>query len=322
MSDRNKQKKGLDDDEKARIAGAVIILLIAGGIVGSILIIGGFETLDYNEYGIKQNVFTKQLVGQPVRGGGLQFVGIEYDFIRYPATWQTVDFTLSESADDIPINTQTKDGLAITFDASFQYRLNMSMLIALYTNFGMNYNTQIVQVSRASLRNVAARYSATQFLQNRTQVSDAMRAEVIDDLESLNIEIDYFQLRAITLPTAFTNATEQVEVAKLQQQVAQYLLAAAQIAAKQTVLEAEAAANVTIIAAFAAANVTITQAQAQASALNITTSMQGMTIADFMSITGFNASMVIAYFYVQALQNLPPGTTLAIGDFISLLLGT
>lgn len=297
------------------------LCLIGGGVTGSILLGFSFETVEFNEYGLKQSFWTKAIVGDPVRGGGLQYIGLEYDFVKFPATWQTIDFTPSTSADDIPITTQTKDGLAITFDASFQYRLNKSMIVDLYSQFGTGYNTQIVQVSRGSLRNVAARYSALQFLQNRSQVSEAMRLEVVNDLSTLHIEIDFFQLRAITLPDAFMDATEQVEVARLQQQIAQYQLLAAEIAAQQTILEAEAAANVTIIQAYAAANVTVTNAIAQAQAMNITMSMESATLADMMAATGMNASQVIAFLYVQALENLPPGTTLVIGDFVSLLLG-
>ncbi len=318
----NRRKKTRSPNEQNRLKGIMLIALIGAALTGTILLFSSFETLDVNEYGLKQNVFTKEIIGEPSRGGGWHYVGLEYDYIRFPATWQTVDFTPSASADDRPINTQTRDGLAITFDASFQYRLNMSSLRDTYSSFGVEYNKQIVEVSRGSLRNVAAIYSATEFLQNRTLVGDSMRVAIVSDLASMDIEIEFFQLRAITLPSAFMHETEQVEVARLQQQIATYELAAAQIAAQQTILEAEVAANVSLIQAYAAANVTLTEAIAQAEALNITRSMEALTLADLMNATGMNTTTVIAFLYVQALENLPPGTTLVLGDFVSLLIGT
>ncbi len=305
----------------SRRKGILLTLIFVGGITCIILSLAGFEMLDINEFGLKQNVFTKEIVGEPVRGGGWQFVGLDYDYIRFPATWQPIDFTTSSEADANPINTQTRDGLAITFDASFQYKLNISCLETLYSNFGLNYHLQIVEVARGSLRNIAAMYSATEFLQNRSEVANSMRLSIISDLATMNLELDYFQLRAITLPSAFMDATEEVEVARLQQQIATYQLAAAQIEAQQIILDAEVAANVSLIEAYAAANVSMIEATAQASALNITRSMESATLADLMNATGMNQTMVIAFLYVQALENLPPGTTLVLSDFVSLLLG-
>ncbi len=305
---------------KSRRKGIILTLILVGGITCMILSLTGFEMLDINEFGLKQNVFTKEIVGEPVRGGGWQFVGLDYDYIRFPATWQPIDFTTSSDADASPINTQTRDGLAITFDASFQYKLNISALETLYSNFGLDYHQQIVEVARGSLRNIAAMYSATEFLQNRSDVANSMRVSIIADLTSMKLELDYFQLRAITLPFAFMDATEDVEVARLQQQIAAYEFAAAQIEAQQIILDAEVAANISLIAAYASANVSMIDATAQAFALNITRAMESATLADLMNATGMNATMVIAFLYVQALEHLPAGTTLVIGDFISLLL--
>nr|MDO8111321.1 SPFH domain-containing protein [Candidatus Sigynarchaeota archaeon] len=315
-----KRTTTMSSSAKRAIKSLVLVLVLICGGTALIVTLAGYENLDVNEYGLKQNWITKEIVGDPVKGGGFHYVGIEYDYVRFPATWQDVQF-IPHDGDDIPINTQTKDGLAITFDASFQYKLKMESLKQVYSDFALGYNEQIVEVSRGALRNVASEYSATQFLQNRSSVADAMRVEIVNVLTSMDIEIEYFQLRAITLPEAFMEATEQVEVARLQQQIETYKLQAAIIAGQQTVLQAEIAANVTLIEAYAAANVTITEAQAQATALNITRSMESFTIAEFMTSTGMNETQAIAFFYVQALQNLPEGTVLVLSDFVSLLLG-
>jgi regulator of protease activity HflC (stomatin/prohibitin superfamily) len=306
---------------KPKTRAAVVLVLLACAITAASLLANGFETVDVNEYGLKQNVFTKEIMGDPVRGGGLQWVGLEYGYIRFPATWQDVMFLPGDDADDIPINTQTRDGLAITFDASFQYKLKIESIKELYFNFGTEYHLQIIQVSRGALRNTASLFSATQFLQNRSGVSNAMRDGIITSLASMNIDVESFQLRAITLPLAFMDATEDVEVARLKQQIAEYELQAATIAAQQTILEARVAANVSLINAFAAANVSAIQARAQADALNITMAVEAASIATLMNATGMNVTQAIAYFYVQALEHLPEGTTLVFSDFVQLLLG-
>jgi len=312
----------MDRDTKRAIGKFVIFLLIVGGVLTGILLPLSYETVDANDYGLKQHWFTKKIDPTPVRGIGTHYVGIQYDYIRFPATWQTVEFSPASDADDIAISTQTKDGLAITFDASFQYKLRSEGLYDIYSQYGLTYNDQIVQVARGALRNTASQFSATEFLQNRSIVADAMKLDLNISIIHIQVDIEAFQLRQITLPQSFMDATEQVEVAKLQQTIAQYELEAAQIAAQIDIVEAQTAANVSLIQAYAAANVTEIDANAQANALNITMSMESYTMADFMNTTGMNASEAIAFFYVQALENLPEGTTLVLTDFVSLLLGT
>jgi hypothetical protein len=308
-----------DNDEAAGVA---LILIIIGAGIGIGFLAFSFENLGENEYGLKVDVITRNVDPIPKRGGGLHFVGAFYDYIRFPATWVTVEFIPGDiEGDDYPVITQTKDGLAITFDASFQYKLKMESLYAIYMNYSNSYSSKLLQIARGSLRNTASKYSATQFLQNRENVSEAMRTDLWNSLTDINVDVEAFQLRTITLPASFMNATEQVEVAKLKQVIAQYELQAAVIAAQIGVVQAQALANISLIDAYAASNVTHIEALAQASALNISRSMESTTLADLMAATGMNASHVLAFLYIQALENLPPGTTLVLGDFLSILVG-
>lgn len=297
--------------------GTLIVIILGGAIFGAIFGLGGLEALDVNNYGLKQNFITKEVSPTARRGGGVHFVGIEYDYVRFPATWQQVDFTNDR------VTSQTNDGIELQLEISFQYQLDPSKLYDMYITFGATWRSQITIEARGDIRDTMALYTVDEFLQNRSLVSNALKTNLEAKMNAtMNIIVESFQLRKIVFPGWYLTLREDVAESQLLAQIAQYEQDAALIAAQTDLINAAAAANVSLIEAYAASNVTSIEAQAQANALNITMSMESFTMSDFMTQTGMNATEAIAYFYVQALENLPEGTTLVLGEFLSILIGT
>ncbi|MFX0023986.1 MAG: hypothetical protein ACFE9S_16790, partial [Candidatus Hermodarchaeota archaeon] len=102
-----------NDQNNLKVKKVVLIFILAFGIVTSFsLIWSSFKQIDWNEYGLKQNIITKQ-IDNNIYEEGLYFIGFWNDFIIFPSIYITIEFTPSASADDIPISVQTKNGLLV-----------------------------------------------------------------------------------------------------------------------------------------------------------------------------------------------------------------
>lgn len=305
MGKTTRSKKDLKDDKSPNkvkkyltIGAILIVMIIFAGILSSV-IANSFEQIDYNEFGLKKNLLTNEIEEQ-VYEEGLYFIGIFYDFLKFPGTWSTIEFSHDLDADDIPLTAHTKDGLQVVIETSFQFRLNKSDILFLYGQFGMDYKDYFRRVARSAIRDICGQFSAMEFYANRSDVIIAMGDTLFDNLAEL-IEVGAFQLRNIDLPNSFEQATEQLEVARIEIEIAGYAQQAAIIEAQTLVLQAQAQANITIIEAQAEANSSIIAAQAAAEALNITLTQEGLLLAQLANMTGLNSTELLTYLWIQAI---------------------
>jgi len=298
-------------------------LLIISGVISGIVLALSFETVDFNEYAIKQNVITKQ-IDDEVFEEGLHFIDCFHDFIKFPSTWQTIQFIpggdeVSFEEDvglggsevpldkegydsDIPVSTRTEDGLAVVIDLSFQYRIRKESLKDLYSEYGKNYADFISQMARSVVRDIASQFDALEFFFNRSAVSVSMESGLIGREADYYIELGSFNLRNVDLPNSFEAAIEAVEVAKQEIKKAEYEQQAAVIRANTLILEAQAQANISLIEAETAAEIAMIEAQAAADALNITLTMEGHALANLMAELGLNSTQLLTYLWIKAIQ--------------------
>jgi len=198
-------------DAKFKVKKMVFIILLTMSLItGIIMGAMSFKQIDYNRYGLQQNVFTKQ-IDDEVYSAGLHFVGFWNEFIIFPSTYITIDFTPNPQASDIPISVQTKNGLLVKIDTSFQFRLRKSDLLHLYSQYGNAYKAFIIAEARSALREVVGSNNAETLYSNRTQINNDMAKALHDALDSI-VEIGEFQLRSIDFPQSFEDAVEQYEV--------------------------------------------------------------------------------------------------------------
>jgi regulator of protease activity HflC (stomatin/prohibitin superfamily) len=269
-----------------------IALTLIFSITGISLLLSSFESVDYNEYGLKQNIITKE-IDPEVYTVGLYFTGPFATFIRFPSTWQTIEFSPSWDADDIPISTRTEDGLDLEIDISFQYRLREADVLQLYSEYGLDYEHAMVKIARGVLRDVAGGYDALEFFYNRSLISNDMTQSLKSKENILFIQFGEFQLRNIDLPDEFEAAIEAVEVAKQEIKIAEYQQQAAVIRAQTLIIEAQAQMNITII-----------EAQAAAQALNITITAEGEALFNLAQTLGLNQTELLIYLWINALEEL------------------
>lgn len=268
----------------------LLIIIIIGSIVGISITATSFESIDVTEYGIKQNIITRQ-IEESVYEEGFYYTSPVATFIRFPRTWQSVEFSPSETAQDVVVATRTEDGLDLQIDISFQYRLVKGTLISLYKEYGIFYETTLLKIARGVIRDVAGEYDALEFFYNRSTISAAMVYALQAKESVLYIQVGEFQLRNIDLPDSFEDAIEQVEVAKQEIKKAEYQQQAATIRARTLVIEAEAQFNITKI-----------EAEAYAEALDIKLTAEGEALAELMTDLGFNSTEILTYLWIKAIE--------------------
>lgn len=322
---------------RSGIGSFIIVIMILGGVVGAIWAgvwwWGCNETIEENEYGLVKDTITGK-VDDKVYTAGRYDIGLFSDFIKFPSTWQSIEFIPGgdekdsdddkedkddddddekeeESTTDVedqgyagdtPITTRSEDGLGVEIDLSFQYKLSKDKLYDIYKDFGINYGEYIAKTARSIIRDIASAYTAIEFFYNRTAIGNDMLNALEGKEDKFYIDIGEFQLRQIDLPDQFEEAIELTEVAKQEIKIAEYQQQSAVIRANTLILEALAQANISIIEAEAQAEITIIEAQAAADSLNITMTTEGIMLAEIMATVGLNSTQLLTYLWIKAIE--------------------
>ena len=89
-------------------------------------------------------------------------------------------------------------------------RPNANKLPEIYRGLGMDYDGRVLpSVGNEVLKSVIARYSATQLLTEREQVSAKIREILKERLIEFNIELDDVSITDLSFGVEFTKAIEQ-----------------------------------------------------------------------------------------------------------------
>lgn len=77
---------------------------------------------------------------------GRYFLGLAKGFLRFPTTYQDIEFSRDpEESDAPPLTTRNSEG-QLVIEASLQYRLDLDKLIDIYRKYELNYHDRFVRV--------------------------------------------------------------------------------------------------------------------------------------------------------------------------------
>jgi regulator of protease activity HflC (stomatin/prohibitin superfamily) len=159
---------------------------------------------------------------------GRHYIGVAHSFIVLPRVFQSIDFTQTERGQDAlvpdapPLNSRTRDGLSIQLEVSFQYKLSSDKVLSVFDKFALDYKKTIIQIARDVIRDIASDYDAFEFFTQRKQIGDAMEVALKKELLTIDITIEFVQLRDVNLPTEYENVIEAKEIQRQQIPKAQY----------------------------------------------------------------------------------------------------
>ena len=85
----------------------------------------------------------------------------------------------------------------------FQYQLKVKELAKLYEQTDLNYRSYIKNIAIDAIKNEAPLYSADQFLQERMQIEEKLKATLTSKLNDFYVDVVGMQLRQIEFPYEF-----------------------------------------------------------------------------------------------------------------------
>lgn len=162
-----------------------------------------FSSLHATEIGLDYNMITQSLNPVPYTAG-LHFIGVGHKFIRFPNTFQNMQFSTAEH--DV-LHTRTSDGLPLTLGIGFQYTLIKPKVYNLYMRYQETYAAVLFDVASHVLADVACNYTAYNFFNNKMAIAVVMQqalSKVVE--EQLFATVETLQIMLVKLPLSFEDA--------------------------------------------------------------------------------------------------------------------
>lgn len=284
--------------DKNSVAGFCACILLVPAII---MFACSWDSLEFTEFGLDYNGIQKT-VSSDVYASGRFLLGLGHHFIVFPETLQTIDFSGS-SVTSGSLSSRTSDGLLVTLDISFQYKLIPLEIYTLYTEYATDYEEVYIRAARDILTDGASNFTAYQFFKDRTTIGTHFEQELNDFFSSsLHATIEFFQLRDVDLPDSFEAAIQDAEVARQSIEKAEYAKQTAQVAANTRVLQAEFSANVTLLEANAKAVAVMLNNAAEVKSFNLSQTMAATAYAALTAKVGMDTPQLLDYMKVKAIE--------------------
>lgn len=286
------------------VAGCVCCVLL---ITSIILIAVSVSVLEPNEVGIEYNTVQEEINTEKAFESGRHFLGVGHHFIIYPKTLQTVKFSNTPPADAPAIDVRTTDGLVVSIDVSFNFKLiaTVGELSELYLNFGEmpEVVTAYNRIARNWVRVVASRYTAFEFFFNRTQIQEDMQATLNDELIKAHGTVESLQLLNLNMPAAFDDARTRQETAVQEIEQRQSERTVANIQAETLIRRVAKEAEVIVLNAEAQAESLKLEAAAQVEAVRAQFAAERESYQLLAKELNLTPTQLLSYIWLDAVKN-------------------
>jgi hypothetical protein len=296
---------GPDGDVTMAAMGCCCCVSLIGLII---LLVSSFSSLHTTQYGLDyDHIF--ETVDKHVYTGGLHFLGIGHNFVKFPNTVQSIVY--SQAMHD-RLHARTNDGLPLILGVSFQYRLDEKQIHEMYMAFKDQHPKIVFNTGKHLIANAAANYSAYEFFNNKQGIAKDMLVYTNKFFNKhLFCYLDAFQINSVHLPDSFESAIQDSLNMKQNITRTTKLVANVQVQLQTTVLVAHKNAESTIAKAEGDASAVFAKMSAAA---NMTFQTVGAAIQGLSSVkaslglktmkTDTNAahSEMLSYVYNDALS--------------------
>jgi len=182
---------------------------------------------------------------------GRYWIGFWQEFIEFPSTLQTIEFSEEKPEAGVQhltvLKSRDKDGKQILLDVSIQYRLSHKTIGNLYKEMLIEYENIFIAELRDQLAKAANLFEIQDAWQNYDSVVELMRVRCEAVLKKRFAECWGLQLWGVTLTKRFEAKLIQTQVRKQAQKTGLAKKTQAEVRAKTQVLLAEYKKNVTIL---------------------------------------------------------------------------
>ena len=182
--------------------------LLPGAILILILVPLSFVKLQYYEHGLLTQRSTSTVNRDKVYGPGSHQVGPDYEFKVFQTSLINFESSLSvwtkSGGDDA--------GVAVTIDVSFQYKLQVDNIPALYDSFALNFERNIESVAIDALKNTAPLFGADDYLIKRPEIEMSFARNVSSAIESVYATVITLQLRRVGFEEDYYSTKEAAAI--------------------------------------------------------------------------------------------------------------
>lgn len=281
-----------------------ILLITSCALFGA-----SFSIVRPNYVGILYNRNVLHIETDELYPSGRYMAGIGRKFLSFPTTYQTIRMgsEFGELADAGDIVCRTSEGLVMRVEVSFQYRLNITIedLVRVYLDTADQYHIVYTDMAQAAIRDACSLYTATEFIENRTELAEAMHEFTNARLERLYASIPTFELVNMEFDQAFAYAIEQTQIAKQDVLLAENQYSVAEVDSERRIAEAQTVAQITVRDAYAFNVSLAAAAQAEAELFAIRIREQTLGFKTLREELGLNTSQaLLGYHYFAVLDEL------------------
>ena len=219
-----------DLDEGNR--GVICIVFCVILFVSSFLVGFSWRILDYDMYGLKVNEISRAVTEQNTYDSGRHFLGLGNVFERFKKTSRYIVFTVEDLQTDEkkdgedpgtaagstrgPITIRTKDGQRLDIEITFQYVINKDTLYTLYVTYGTEYNSIIVAIARAKVRDIGSLYGSSDYFDKRIQIEQHFKQALDVELKQRYVSMIDFQMRAVILPQDLDQELKKIQLNEIE----------------------------------------------------------------------------------------------------------
>ena len=264
---------------------SILILVI-------VLIATGVTTISSTEVGIEYKTVVAYLVPEPILEG-LHPITPFSSIIRWPIIYQTTAFT----GPDI-IDCNSKDGLQMNLDVSFQYVPQVGKIYDLtmrYKDFD-NYKLVLNSTARSSIRHTCSDFTSVDFQQSRSLVHNQMENDVRKSIQDvLFSDVIELQLKNIDRPKAYENSVEAAEAARSDIPLALNEREQKMTSVQTKLVESRQAANKTLDSANKRAEVILTAANIEAETISHWYDVRKNVYSRVKSVLGLSVEELLSY---------------------------
>jgi len=288
---------------QACVVPTVVVIVVSLAV----LLIAGFGSLEYQEYGLNYSWVGETVEDKPY-SSGRYYLGIGNHFIKFPRMVIPVLFSddQADKKQGPALQSRTRDGLNVRLEVSFQYRLLYERVYDLYQTLGKDYEPIFLRMAIEQLSIAATEHDAHFFFTNRSSIGTEMHDRLNSHFKDRAFsEVPFFQLRTVHLPKDFEEALKDTQVRQQEIQIATLTQKSQTVTFRTRVLQAEQAVKVLTNQAEAEAASILAETSAYCQQTKLTQDLQTSALTSMVKASGWNAKQLLQYMRIRAVRDHP-----------------
>eukprot|EP00933_Yihiella_yeosuensis_P084161 TRINITY_DN98554_c0_g1_i1.p1 TRINITY_DN98554_c0_g1~~TRINITY_DN98554_c0_g1_i1.p1 ORF type:complete len:343 (-),score=77.64 TRINITY_DN98554_c0_g1_i1:158-1186(-) len=255
-------------------SGGGFLCCLCGSVTTFILVIlfgpATVTQLGQFKIGLAKHKFTGVVDFEHVFEPGRYWIGFWKEFIEFPTTLQTIQFSDERPEDGVQqlsvLRSRDKEGKQIFLDISVQYRLMPKMVGQVYKEMTNMYEDVYISELRDVLSKAGNKFKVSEAWENYNSVTKLMHDSCIAALKPRHADCWGLQLWGVRLESTYEQALIRTQVRKQAQRTEEKRKVHAEVRAKTQVLLAEFRKNITIVQSQGTAKVFRIEREAKAKA--------------------------------------------------------